>query len=136
MSYKLAPWVMAETNDGILIELISEAMEPLGYEIEKVYYPFARRVKLYQTELVTVVFDINQKHINISDLKGHFSGIVYAYKNYAFSLKKRSYNFTHISALSQYSLLSWQGARKQLGSTYDLMAASNPFYLETNDQRK
>ena len=33
MSYKLAPWVMAETNDGILIELISEAMEPLGYEI-------------------------------------------------------------------------------------------------------
>ncbi len=132
----LAPWVMAESNDGILIELITEAMEPLGYEIESVYYPYARRVKSYQAKLVDVVCDINQNHINNSNLTGHFSGIVYAYKNYAFSLKSRNYHFTNMSELSQYSLLSWQGARKQLGSSYDLMAASNPFYLETHNQRQ
>ena len=131
----IAPWVMAESNDGIVIDLISEAMEPLGYEIEKVYFPYARRVKSYQAEIVDVVCDINQKHINISALKGHFSGIVYAYKNYAFTLKKRNYSFSNMSELSKYSLLSWQGARKQLGSTYDLMAANNPFYIETHDQR-
>ncbi len=126
---------MTESNDGILIELISEAMEPLGYEIDKVYFPYARRVKSYQAKLVGVVCDINQNHINNSALEGYFSGIIYAYKNYAFSLKKRNYSFSHMSELSQYSLLSWQGARKQLGSTYDLMAASNPFYIETYDQK-
>jgi len=132
----LAPWVMPESHRGILIELISEAMEPLGYEIEKVYYPYARRIKSYQSKKVDVVCDINQNNINNSNLKGHFSGIVYAYKNYAFSLRKRNYNFNKISELSQYSLLSWQGARKQLGSTYDLMAANNASYIETHDQKK
>jgi len=131
----LAPWVMPESNDGILIDLISEAMEPLGYEIEKVYYPYARRIKSYQSNKVDVVCDINQNNINNSNLKGHFSGIVYAYKNYAFSLKKRNYRFHEISELGQYSLLSWQGARKQLGSSYDLMAASNPSYIETHNQK-
>jgi len=131
----LAPWVMAESHDGILIELISEAMEPLGYEVEKVYYPYARRIKAYQSKSVDVVCDINQKNINNSNLIGHFSGNVYAYENYAFSLKKRNYNFSKVSQLNRYSLLSWQGARKQLGTAYDLMAASNPSYIETHNQR-
>jgi len=132
----LAPWVMSESHDGILIELISEAMVPLGYEVEKVYYPYARRIKSYQLEEVDVVCDINQNNIRNSKLKGHFSGIVYAYKNYAYSLKKRNYNFSKISELGQYSVLSWQGARKQLGNAYDLMAANNSSYIETHNQKK
>jgi len=132
----LAPWVMTESHNGILIELITEAMEPLGYEVEKVYYPYARRIKSYQLNEVDVVCDINQNNISNSNLKGHFSGIIYAYKNYAFSLNKRKFNIRKVSELSQYSILSWQGARKHLGASYDLMAANNPFYLETHDQKQ
>ena len=131
----LAPWVMAESNDGILIDLISEAMEPLGYEIEKVYYPYARRIRSYQSNIVDVVCDINQNNITSSNLFGHFSGNIYAYENYAFSLERNNYHFNSISDLGKYSLLSWQGARNHLGSAYDKMAANNPVYLETHNQK-
>ena len=125
---------MAKNNDGILIDLISEAMEPLGYEIETVYYPYARRIRSYQSSIVDVVCDINQNNISNSNLSGYFSGNIYAYENYAFSLSKNNYHFNNISELANYSLLSWQGARKQLGSAYDTMAANNPSYLETHNQ--
>jgi len=131
----LAPWVIADRNKGILIDLISEALEPLGYEIIKDYLPYARRIDSYKTKKVDVVFDINQNNIINSNLIGHFSGIIYTYENYAFSLKKRKYNFTEISQLGQYSFLSWQGAKKQLGSAYALMADRNPAYRETHNQR-
>ena len=130
-----APWVMPESQSGILIQLISEAMEPLGYEINKVYYPYARRLKLYQSKRVDVICDISQININNSNLKGHFSGIVYAYENYAYTLKKKNYDFTKISDLSNHSLLSWQGAKKKLGSDYEFMATNNTFYSETHDQK-
>lgn len=131
----LAPWVMTEDNNGILLDLITEAMEPLGYEIEKAYYPYGRRIMSYKSKTVDVVCDINQTNIINSNLSGYFSGVIYAYENFAFSLKKRDFNFSKINELSKYSILSWQGARKQLGSTYSLMADNNPSYMETYNQK-
>lgn len=131
----LAPWVMAESDKGILIELISQAMEPLGYEIEKVYYPYARRITSYQAKIVDVVCDINHKDIHTSNLVGYFSGNVYSYENYAFSLKKRNYKLSRIDELSKFSLMSWQGARKQLGADYNQMADNNSSYFETHNQK-
>lgn len=131
----LAPWVMADTNNGILIDLFKEAMEPLGYEIENVYFPYARRLDSYQSRSIDVVSDINQNNINNSHLEGHFSGIVYAYENYAYSLESRHYSINSISDLGQYSFLSWQGAKGKLGAEYDLMVANNPQYRETHDQK-
>ena len=29
----LAPWVMPETHDGIVLDILTEALEPAGYEI-------------------------------------------------------------------------------------------------------
>ena len=68
----LAPWVMAETDSGILVDLVAAALTPLGYEIENVYYPYARRIESYKTHLVDVVCDINPVNIQHSGLKGHF----------------------------------------------------------------
>ena len=130
-----APWVMPESNNGILIELISEAMEPLGYEIKEVYYPYARRIKSYQTSKLDVISDINQTNINNSNLRGHFSDIIYTYENFAYSLKKKNYNFSKISELNNHSVLSWQGAKGKLGGNYKLMASNNPLYSETPDQK-
>ncbi len=131
----LAPWVMPEKNKGILLDILHDAMQPLGYEIEAYYFPYARRIMSYQTHVVDVVCDINQKNITNSNLKGAFSGIVYAYKNYAYTLKKHNFHFTKINQLIGHSVLSWQGAKSQLGSEYREMAEKNPFYRETFDQK-
>ena len=130
----LAPWVLVDTNEGIIVDLLKAAMTPLGYEIEHLYLPYARRTKAYQTGDIDVVSDMNLNTINQYGLKGFFSDIAYSYENFAFSLHKKQYNFTQISDLSNHSLLSWQDAKVHLGGDYAKMAEKNPQYGETFDQ--
>lgn len=131
---RLAPWVIPEKSSGIILDIISEAMEPLGYRIKAEYLPYARRLKSYHLGLVDVVSDINPNTIENERLQGFFSGDVYTYENYAFSLNKRNYRFNEIADLKDLRLLSWQGAVAHLGDEYAKMATNNPFYSETHDQ--
>ena len=131
----LPPWVIPESESGILIDIISESLKPAGYEITNVYYPYARRIISYREGLVDVVSDINPKVIEREDLKGYFSDIAYTYTNYAFALKRKNYQFKKISDLGNYHLLSWQGATASLGPEYAAMALNNPFYSESHDQK-
>jgi len=130
----LPPWVMPETENGILIDIISESLTPLGYEITNVYYPYARRILSYRQGLVDVVSDVNPEVIEREDLKGYFSDIAYTYTNYAFTLKSNNYQFKEISDLGNYRILSWQGATASLGPEYAEMALNNPFYSEHHNQ--
>jgi polar amino acid transport system substrate-binding protein len=130
----LAPWVMPDTNNGIILDLISEALEPLGYTIEPIYYPYARRIKSYKLGLVDVACDMNLNTIKNENLSGFFSDEAYTYENFAFSLKEKGYQFKHLNELGNLRLLSWQGAITHLGDEYAKMASSNPFYSEHHDQ--
>ena len=85
----LAPWVMPAKNEGIIIDIIETTMGPLGYEVQKVYLPYARRIKFYRQGLVNVVSDMNPNTIKHEHLQGFLSDTAYTYKNYAYSLKKR-----------------------------------------------
>ncbi|MFT5757897.1 MAG: polar amino acid transport system substrate-binding protein [Alteromonadaceae bacterium] len=131
----LAPWVMPKTNSGIIITLIKEALEPAGYEINALYYPYARRIKSFRLEEVDAACDMNPKTIKEEDLNGFISDQAYAYENFAFALKKHNYKFTHLNELVSYSLMSWQGAKTHLGGEYAVMANQNPFYHENHDQK-
>lgn len=130
----LAPWVLSDTNEGIIIDLLKATMMPLGFEIEPLYLPYARRTKAYQMGNVDVVSDMNLNTINKHGLKGYFSDTAYSYENFAFSLHKKQFHFTKISDLENYSLLSWQDASVHLGDTYAMMANKNTQYSETFDQ--
>lgn len=130
----LAPWVMPEKDQGIIIDIIEATMSPLGYQIEKVYLPYARRLKSYQLGLVDVVSDINPNTIQNEKLQGFFSDIAYSYENFAYSLKDRNYRFESMNDLVNYRLMSWQGAVSHLGEEYAEMALNNPLYSEHHDQ--
>ena len=131
---RLAPWVIPETGNGIIIDILTTALEPSGYNIEAEYLPYARRLKAYHQGLVDVVSDVNPNTIKNEHLQGFFSGPAYKYENYAFSLSKRNYQFNAIADLINLRLLSWQGAIAHLGDEYAEMATNNPFYSETHDQ--
>jgi polar amino acid transport system substrate-binding protein len=130
----LAPWVISDNHSGIIIDIIKQALEPLGYEIENIYLPYARRLKSYHLGLVDVVSDINTNTIENERLQGFFSDAAYAYENFAFTLKKNNYHLKKISDLGDLRLLSWQGAIAHLGDEYSEMATNNPFYSEHHDQ--
>ena len=130
----LAPWVLPASNSGILVDIVKEALEPLGYAITLEYYPYLRRLNSFRANQVDVVSDINVKTLKAENLTGYLVENVYAYENYAFSLHENNFQFKHISELSNYSLLSWQGAITHLGGDYAKMAKSNPNYVETHNQ--
>ncbi|GEM_PF-489182 len=130
----LAPWVMPDKHEGIVVEIIEAALTPLDYKIEKVYLPYARRLKSYQLGLVDVVSDINTSTIQNEHLTGFFSDISYAYENFVYTLKKREFQFETLSDLVDYRLMSWQGAVAHLGDEYAEMAQNSPLYSEHHDQ--
>lgn len=130
----LAPWVIADGDEGIIVEIFEAAMTPLGYEIEHVYLPYARRTKAFESGLVDVVSDMNENTIETHGLQGYFSDIAYSYENFAFSLSKNKFNFTELSDLEHHSLLSWQDAAVHLGDEYAQMVNNNKRYGETYDQ--
>ena len=130
----LAPWVMPKTNSGIIISLIKEALEPEGYEVKTLYYPYARRINAFRLGHVDAVGDINLKTFEEEKLIGFMSDETYAYENFAFSLKKRNFKFVSIDELASHSLMSWQGAIAHLGGEYAEMAKKNPLYRENHDQ--
>jgi polar amino acid transport system substrate-binding protein len=130
----LAPWVFPRENNGIIVDIITEALKPLGYTIENIYVPYARRINSYKSGIVDISSDMNQGTIHHEKLEGHFSHEAYAYQNYAFSLEKNKFNFKHMNELVNLKLVSWQGAIVHLGNEYAVMASKNPFYLEVHDQ--
>ena len=44
----LAPWVFPQDNNGIIVDIISEALTPSGYTIEYIYVPYTGVPQNYQ----------------------------------------------------------------------------------------
>ncbi|GAA3960360.1 transporter substrate-binding domain-containing protein [Allohahella marinimesophila] len=130
----LAPWVIPESNSGILVELLEQTLQAAGYGISRNYYPYARRIVEYKLGRLDVICDINQVIIDSEKLDGFYSGDVYAYQNFAFALKDRGFDFKQVSDLTGVSLMSWQGATVRLGDEYAKMAKQNLRYQEVADQ--
>jgi len=130
----MPPWVMVEDNSGIIPDLLRATLGAHGYQIQFVYVPYARRITLYNENLVDVVYDINEKVIETHRMSGYFSDIAYSYENFAFSLTKQNLQLNSIGQLKHFSVLSWQGAKELLSPEYQVMARENPQYAETYDQ--
>lgn len=131
----LPPWVIPDTDNGILIDIVKETLEPAGYTVKPVYFPYARRLESYRNFKADAVCDINPNIIKNSELEGYFSVIAYAYENIGVSLKKRGYSFSKISDLSHHSIVSWQGAKAAIGGEYAVMADKNTKYRELPNQK-
>jgi polar amino acid transport system substrate-binding protein len=130
----LAPWVIPDENRGILIDLMTATMEPVGYKIVPLYLPYLRRINGYKSNLVDVSSDINSNTTKAENLIGHFSGTVYEYKNYLISLSENNLALNTLEDVGQRSLISWQGAKEHLGKYYKNLMDKNPNYRENHDQ--
>lgn len=130
----LAPWVLPDNNSGIVVDLISAALEPEGYKIVPTYTPYARRINSYQTGLVDVVSDMNINTITTEKLVGFYSDPVYQYQNYLIALAENKFTFNSLEDIGNHSLIAWQGAVGHLAERYKNVVAEKLNYVETHDQ--
>lgn len=130
----LAPWVIPDENTGILVELITKALEPAGYKVVPIYLPYLRRIHSYKNDSVDVSTDMNRNTIKAENLIGYFSGPIYEYQNYLISLSENNFAFKTLNDIGSHSLISWQGATEHLGEHYKKLMDKKSNYTETHDQ--
>ncbi len=130
----LAPWVFPENDTGIVVDIITAALEPVGYTIIPSYTPYARRINTYKNDLVDVASDMNMNTITTEELVGFYSGPIYQYQNYLIALSENNFTLNSLEDVGSHSLIGWQGAKGHLGELYRNIVSENPNYEETHDQ--
>lgn len=130
----LPPYVIADRDTGIELEIVRESLAYRGHELVPVYVPFWRVLSMLEQGLTDAAMTVNEDS-GISD------GVFYSrshitYQNQVIGLKSRSYPITEIKDLTPYSILAFQSARKYLGDEFAAMASENPQYQEIARQAK
>lgn len=130
----LPPYVIADQDTGIELEIVRESLAYRGHELVPVYVPFWRVLSMLEQGLTDAAMTVNED-------SGIRDGVFYSqphitYQNQAISLKSRSFPIFGIEDLAPYSILAFQNARKYLGADFAAMARDNPQYQEIALQAK
>ncbi|WP_372655607.1 hypothetical protein [Halobacteriovorax sp.] len=132
---ELPPWISFTKEKGIIYNIIKDCLKGSNIKIKPIYVPYSRRLPEYQGGRASAVSDISPNMIKTFKLKGYYTGELYSYENFAYTLKSNKIKLEKISDLSQYSLISWQGAIEHLGGEYAAMAKANSRYHEISSQK-
>lgn len=131
VSLTLPPFVFADTDSGIDLEIVKEALALKGYTVKPVYMVYGRTAADLNAGKVdgalTVTKERGLKNVYLSDQ-------YICYENVAVSLKSKDYHITEIKDLAGKRIIAFQDASKILGSDFANAAKSSPSYYEIPDQ--
>jgi polar amino acid transport system substrate-binding protein len=127
----LMPYTIEETQSGLELDIVREAMQRAGYRIEVEFFPMARVAWALQTGKVDAAMPMAET--------AGLDGICYSashirYQNVAVTLGNRGVNLDRVADLQDKDVVAFQYARKYLGSEFGAMADSNPRYREIAHQ--
>lgn len=134
----VAPYViMAETPDekdsGFEIDIVREALNDRGYTVTFIHQPLKRTKISFKKRLVDGVLTIKNDYPEIEE--AFLSDEYITYLNVAVSLTSRNLKIDSIADLENKKIVSFQQSRIALGKDFDLMAAKNPDYWESANQK-
>lgn len=130
---RIPPFCFPETNTGIELEVIGEALAVKGHKLVPKYYTFAR---------IPVAFKLKQVNAAMTDLGedltafgGHYGQPAVWYDNVFITLKERNLSIKTPADLKGLSVISFHGARKRYPDWLEPLAADGK-YVPINDQEK
>lgn len=127
------PYVIKEHDNGIVIDIVREALAPKGYTVKPVYLPIGRGAKMFAEHKVDATSIIKKS----SGLKNaYYSDYFMQYHNHAFALKTpgRRVHIESIDDLAGLDVIAFQYADRYLGEAFGKVVANNPRYREFADQ--
>ena len=131
VSLTLPPFVFADTDSGIDLEIVKEALASKGYTVKPVYMVYGRTAADLNAGKVdgalTVTKERGLDNVYLSDQ-------YICYQNVVVSLKSKGYHITEIKDLADKKIIAFQDATKILGSDFAKAAKSSPSYYEIPDQ--
>ena len=126
----LPPYNIAEDNSGMEYEIVKEALQNKGYEIQPKYVPLSRVKAEIADKTVDGAFPIMKE----SGARAFYSVPHMIYENVAVSLQKNHFGMKSIQALRDRSVVAFQDATRYLGKDFGAMAGTNPRYREITHQ--
>ena len=107
----IPPFSFPETNTGIEIEVISEALAFHNHTLIPVYYPLARiPIAFTYKQVDAAMTDLGQ---DMHKLDAHYGNSAVVYNNVFISLKKNNFTISKPEDLEGLSVISFQGAIKR-----------------------
>lgn len=131
VSFAIPPWVITESDSGIELDILKEALSPAGYEIQTNYLSFALSYSLFEAGKLDAVINAKESILK----SGFLSEPVVTFQNVAVSLKSRNYpeEFSP-SFLVDKSVIAFQNASILLNDEFKAMTKQNQMYQEVANQ--
>ncbi len=126
----LPPYFIQESNSGIEMDIIREALKFKGHTVTFNFVPFARVPVDFATGKFDCVSPINES----SEIKANYSNSHISYQNDAITLKSSNLTIKNIADLKDKKVLAFQNAKIYLGKEFGDMIKGNPKYEETPNQ--
>ena len=133
IGHSLAPYVFTETNSGMELDIVKDALAIVGYTAIPIYVPSARRELLLRGRKVDGALTVSESS-GLEDV--HYSDPYITYQNVAATLKKNDYRIETVEDLSGKTILGFQTATKYLGASFQKAVEKSPDYRELANQAK
>jgi polar amino acid transport system substrate-binding protein len=129
VSFAVRPYVLSETDTGIELDIVREALAYKGHTILPKYYPYARVLRSFKSTdaVMLVTEEADLQHANYSDA-------YIIYQNVAVSLQKHDLTINQINDLKNKRIIAFQDAAYYLGDEYRQVIQKNPNYHELPKQ--
>jgi polar amino acid transport system substrate-binding protein len=128
---KIPPFVFPETNSGIEVEVIGEALAYRGHQLKPHYYAFARVPEAFKSKQVDgTMTDLGE---DLTRYGGHYGDPAVFYDNVFITLKDRHISINKPSDLIGLTVISFQGAAKRYPDWLGTVQKAG-HYFEQNDQ--
>lgn len=125
------PYVIKEGNTGFELELVREVFKGMGLSVNFIYTPYGHSLNMLAVEGVDAVMTTNDRVFAPSQL----SDVYITYQNIAVSLKNNDFSISSIAELSNYTIASFQKAKKVLGPEFASAAVKSPLFMEISEQQ-
>ena len=129
-SLSIPPYILKDSNSGIQLEIVKEALKVKGYEIREMVYASNKRVqKMFEQNKVDGIINLASNLPNV-----FYSDTIIEYENVAIALKKHNFKINNIDDLKDKNVLAFQNANKFLTADFSAMAKKNRRYKEVINQ--
>jgi len=125
------PYVLQDNNSGYELELLSQVIALMGYEVSYIYVPYGRSQMLLSEPdidaITTMTVDTEPKLERLTDT-------YVTYYNSVVSLAETELKIKQMSDLENIGVISFHNAKSLLGKEYYDAVANNPDYIEIAEQ--
>ncbi len=129
---KIPPYCFPETNTGIELEVIGEALAYRGHVLKPRYYPFARVPFSFKAgEVDAAMTDLGQ---DLALYGGHYGNPAVFYDNVFITLKARNLKIREPSDLKGLSVIAFQGALNRYPLWLDPVAKAGNYHEQPDQE--